>query len=1350
MTAPSPRRRRSFLRGAARLVLRLVLVLVVLVPLLALGLLGALQTQAGRDAVVAIVNGLADGADGGVRLAGLRVGWGLNASVERIEVLDAQGPYLAVEQARLAWHPLALLSGRVDVETLDVARVSLDRLPVPSQTEAQSGGQVPLLPFRLGRARVEEIAIGEAVVGAPVRLTAQAQASLSDAPRAATAELSVSRIDGTPGDVAATVRFLPQAEELFFDVRVEEPRGGLAARLLQIEGLPALDVTLKGDGPLDDWRAQLALALDGRTEIAGTARLAEAGDTRRLTARLEGEVAALAPPVAAALVMGRTVLDADVVFARDFAPRRATGTLTTGTLSSSFRADLPEDGRIDADAKMHLSAGEGSMIGVELPGRLIAIGETNLSLTARGPREALGWTLALDTAQVRTAEAQLEGIGLRLAGEDLDTTAANAPVALTAKLTARHLQPLIEGADMLAGPLTLDARATVDPSAPGAEIDALTLTLNGIETTLDGTLTAETIDASYTVTLADLARFVPELTGGAQIEGTATGALAGPDIAATLKAEALQLAGKPVTDLEIDIDGTTAPEALSARVIAHGTVDGHRLNALVDARPKEAGVTIPTFSLAAGDNRITGTFEIGDLADALGTLTGTLDIAAPNLSELSALALTELDGALSGTLALTGTGAAQRAQLTLQGEDLSVAGTRISRLSASGTASGDLTAPTLSGEARLSGILAGDTLIETVTATATSQETRTDIRLDARLAQGSNADGVALTAALEPSDSGLALQLSALDGRYRGLAARLAQPSRITLADGTTTIENLGLRIGEGRIDVAGTAGERLAIDARINALPLTALGPLAPGVSPTGSASGTVTVRGTAADPQAEWSLTVADLSAAPLRDNGLAAVGLRSTGRFQGGRITQTTDITGADGLALTAAGTVAIAAPGALDITVNGTVPASAARQRLILSGFSGQGSLAVSGRVTGSFAAPRYSITLQPRGLSLTQLASGLTLQNFAGSIAIDTSGVAINDLTAAIAAGGNLSASGRIGLEAGMPADVRLQVREGRYTDGRIVQAVLGADLRLSGPLADPARGARLEGNVSIARADITIPSTLPGAIDPVSVTHVNAPEAVRQQEAALARDQGGSGGGGSRPINLDIAVSAPGRIFVRGRGLDAEMGGSLRIVGTTTDPQAVGSFSMRRGLLQVLTRRVQFSRGDVGFTGSLMPRLNFAATSQTSSAQVTITITGEAAQPQIAFTSSPQLPQDEVLAQFLFDRSMSQLSPTQIAQLGASVLALTGGSTEGPLGALRQSLGVDAIDLETDGTSGPSLAVGKYLSDNIYLGVKQGTEAGSSRVTVDIDVTKSLKLRGEVGADGESKAGIFFEREFGK
>jgi translocation and assembly module TamB len=133
---------------------------------------------------------------------------------------------------------------------------------------------------------------------------------------------------------------------------------------------------------------------------------------------------------------------------------------------------------------------------------------------------------------------------------------------------------------------------------------------------------------------------------------------------------------------------------------------------------------------------------------------------------------------------------------------------------------------------------------------------------------------------------------------------------------------------------------------------------------------------------------------------------------------------------------------------------------------------------------------------------------------------------------------------------------------------------------------------------------------------------------------------------------------------------------------------------------------------------------------------------------QIAFTSSPELPQDEVLALLLFGKSVGNLSATQIAQLGAAVATLTGGSDSGPLAQIRKSLGLDAIDIDTSGEDGPSVSVGRYINDNIYLGVEQGASSGSSRVKVDIDLDRGLKVRGEVGADGSSKAGIFFEREY--
>lgn len=1345
--------RRPF-RAFLSIVLRTLVGLLAVVPLLAVAALAALQTPAGRQMAEGIVNSIASGPQGGVRISGLALSWGLDTRLAGIEVSDAAGPYLSVRDVALDWHPLVLLRGQADVERLTVGSVDLTRLPQPDETSDDGGGSIPALPFRLGEARVETISIGEAVAGEAMRLSASADARLDAAPRTAIANLSVSRIDGTDGAVEARVRFAPDANQLAFDVTVSEPRGGLAARLLQIEGLPALDFTLKGDGPLDDWSADLALSLDGRTEIAGTARLTrENGGAPVLRAELGGELGALAPPIAAALVMGRTELAATARFDESFSPREVEGTLSTATVRSDFAAKLgPDLSRIEAGATLHLSAGEGAMIGLELPDRLVSVGATTLEFRASGTPDALDVTARLATASLATTEARLEGLTLRLTGEDLDTGASALVLPFTLALDAKRLEPLADGMEMLAGPLSLAANGTVDAAEGRLDLDGSQVALQGIEAGVTGSVSAEEIDTAFTLALADLARFDPRVAGAVTLKGTAKGATAAPDVEANASAPRLMLAGKPVTDLEVSLSAKTARDALAATLRADGTVDGNALEGAVDIRPEGNGLAIPDVAISAGENRISGSFAVADLADAVGTLTGELTIDAPELSEFSALALTELEGALSGRLSLArGDGGNPSAQLNLSGTDLAVAGTRIARLEARGRSSGPLTAPALSGEAELTGVVAGGTAIQNLKATAVTAGTATDISIDARLSDGTNADGIALTATLEPQDAGLVVKLATLDGRYGGLATRLAEPARIVVADGGALIDTLALRLGEGRLDLSGSAsGERLTLDARIASVPLSLANAFAPGVGLSGAGSGTVTVRGTPAAPEVDWNVSLAELSAAQLRNNGIAPVALKSTGQLRANRITQTTDITGADGLSIKAQGPVGLAAPGAIDVSISGQVPLGIVRQKLILSGFSGNGSLAVSGKVGGAFSAPRYTIALRPQGMSVTQLSSGLTLRDFSGSIGIDNGGIAIENIRAAIAAGGSLSVQGRIGLDGGMPADLSVKVSEGRYSDGRIVQANVGADLKLTGPLADPARGAQLSGTVNIARADITIPSSLPGAIDPVSVTHVNAPEAVRRQDAALARDSGGDGGGGSSPIRLDVTVSAPGRIFVRGRGLDAEMGGTLRLVGTTANPQAIGSFSMRRGFMQVLTRRVTFSKGDVGFTGSLTPRLDFAATTQASSAAITITVTGEAQKPEIAFTSSPQLPQDEVLAQFLFDRSMSQLSPAQIAQLGASVLALTGGSGEGPLGALRQSLGVDAIDVETDGTGGPSLAVGKYLSDNIYLGVKQGASGDSSRVTVDIDVTKSLKLRGEVGADGESKAGIFFEREFGK
>ena len=54
---------------------------------------------------------------------------------------------------------------------------------------------------------------------------------------------------------------------------------------------------------------------------------------------------------------------------------------------------------------------------------------------------------------------------------------------------------------------------------------------------------------------------------------------------------------------------------------------------------------------------------------------------------------------------------------------------------------------------------------------------------------------------------------------------------------------------------------------------------------------------------------------------------------------------------------------------------------------------------------------------------------------------------------------------------------------------------------------------------------------------------------------------GGSGGGSG--LTLDLTVNAPQQIFVRGRGLDAELGGSIRLTGPLSSPRAVGQFTLQ-------------------------------------------------------------------------------------------------------------------------------------------------------------------------------------------
>src|SRR5262249_9942079 len=125
----------------------------------------------------------------------------------------------------------------------------------------------------------------------------------------------------------------------------------------------------------------------------------------------------------------------------------------------------------------------------------------------------------------------------------------------------------------------------------------------------------------------------------------------------------------------------------------------------------------------------------------------------------------------------------------------------------------------------------------------------------------------------------------------------------------------------------------------------------------------------------------------------------------------------------------------------------------------------------------------------------------------------------------------------------------------------------------------------------------------------------------------------------------------------------------------------------------------------------------------------------------------PELPQDEVLARLIFNRGLNELSAFQIGQLALAAAELAGGSNSSLLGSLRQATGLDDIDVVTTPEGGTALRVGRHIQANVYLGVEAGTK-GSTRGTINLDITEDLKAKGALGANGDSSLGVFFEKDY--
>jgi translocation and assembly module TamB len=322
------------------------------------------------------------------------------------------------------------------------------------------------------------------------------------------------------------------------------------------------------------------------------------------------------------------------------------------------------------------------------------------------------------------------------------------------------------------------------------------------------------------------------------------------------------------------------------------------------------------------------------------------------------------------------------------------------------------------------------------------------------------------------------------------------------------------------------------------------------------------------------------------------------------------------------------------------------------------------------------------------------------------------------------------------LAPGIPVDVKITARNASPLASDLLTANLDADLSLRGQASGQLTAA---GSVHVRSANIQIPDQLPTS---VAVLHVTVAGQPPPPPPAPPPN-----------IALDVNVTAPQGIFVRGHGLDAEMSGDLHAGGTVANPQLSKGFQLVRGLYSLAGVTLNFSTGEVTFNGAgrLDPSINFVASSANSSITATLTISGYADAPKIALSSSPDQPQDQILAQLLFHQSAASLSPFQLAEIAAALAQISGVAPRSGdvLGRLRGGLGLDQLNVGSNSTGAPTLNAGRYVAPGVYVGAKQGLGNAGTQATVQIDIFKGFKVETDVGSgSGGNSVGLTYQFDY--
>jgi translocation and assembly module TamB len=232
---------------------------------------------------------------------------------------------------------------------------------------------------------------------------------------------------------------------------------------------------------------------------------------------------------------------------------------------------------------------------------------------------------------------------------------------------------------------------------------------------------------------------------------------------------------------------------------------------------------------------------------------------------------------------------------------------------------------------------------------------------------------------------------------------------------------------------------------------------------------------------------------------------------------------------------------------------------------------------------------------------------------------------------------------------------------------------------------------------------------------------------------------------------LDLTIALGNGVALNGRGLDAVLGGKLRLTAKPGEaPQANGTLQIVKGSYSAYGRELNIEQGLLRFTGPLdNPALDMLAMRRKQEVAAGVSVRGTVLAPRVTLVSDPVVPDAEKLSWLVLGRSLDTAGESDVVSLQSAASALLSkGAISGVQSRLASAFGLDTLSVgdRNDSLQERVVTLGKQVSSRLYLGYQRGLESAGNVVQLRYQLSPKLSVEAETGA--RSALSLFYNIAF--